>query len=62
HNPLRGRLTRNLIYSTKPFGRKRKINRGAILNMWKQGLGASHISKTMNIARSTVYKVINESN
>ena len=44
------------------FGRKRKINRGAILNMWKQGLGASHISKTMNIARSTVYKVINESN
>jgi DNA invertase Pin-like site-specific DNA recombinase len=45
------------------FGRKRKNkSRGAILNMWKQGLGASHISKTMNIARSTVYKVINESN
>ncbi|TNL02580.1 recombinase [Kosakonia cowanii] len=44
------------------FGRKRKIDRGAVLNMWKQGLGASHISKKMNIARSTVYKVINETN
>jgi DNA invertase Pin-like site-specific DNA recombinase len=46
------------------FGRKKKkINRGAILNMWKQGLGASHISKkTMNIARFNIYKVINESN
>ncbi|GAI01562.1 unnamed protein product [marine sediment metagenome] len=43
------------------FGRKRKIDRDAVLNMWQQGLGASHISKTMNIARSTVYKVINES-
>ncbi|EPX9374594.1 helix-turn-helix domain-containing protein [Yersinia ruckeri] len=45
------------------FGRKeRKINRDTALNMWKQGLGASHISKKMNIARSTVYKVINEIN
>jgi len=44
------------------FGRKRKINRDTILDMWKQGLGASHISKTMNIARSTVYKIINENN
>ena len=44
------------------FGRKRKIDRDAVLNMWQRGLGASHISKTMNIARSTVYKVINESN
>ncbi|MCV5714365.1 helix-turn-helix domain-containing protein [Escherichia coli] len=38
------------------------MDRDAVLNMWQQGLGASHISKTMNIARSTVYKVINESN
>ena len=44
------------------FGRKRKIKRDTILDMWKQGLGATHISKTMSIARSTVYKVINESN
>ncbi|HBB9157292.1 recombinase family protein [Escherichia coli] len=44
------------------FGRKRKIDRDAVLNMWQQGLGASHISKKMNISRSTVYKVINESN
>lgn len=43
------------------FGRKKEINRGAILNMWEQVLGVSHISKTVNIARSTVYKVINES-
>ncbi|WP_370273415.1 helix-turn-helix domain-containing protein [Yersinia ruckeri] len=46
------------------FGRKerKKINRDTALNMWEQGLGASNISKTMNIARSTVYKVINEIN
>ena len=44
------------------FGRKRKIKRDTILDMWKQGLGATHISKTISIARSTVYKVINESN
>lgn len=44
------------------FGRKRKVNRDTILDMWKQGIGASHISKAMNIARSTVYKVINENN
>ena len=24
------------------FGRKRKIDRDAVLNMWQQGLGASH--------------------
>ncbi len=44
------------------FGRKRKINRDPILDMWEKGIGASHISKAMSIAPSTVYEVINENN
>ncbi|PDQ27297.1 recombinase [Yersinia pestis] len=43
------------------FGRKRRINRKELLEMHEQGMGATEIAKKMNIARSTIYKVINES-
>lgn len=43
------------------FGRKRKINRKELLELHEQGMGATEIAKKMNIARSTIYKVINES-
>ncbi|MEQ0363857.1 hypothetical protein ABLV72_19865, partial [Klebsiella sp. JB_Kp035] len=33
HNPLRGRLTRNLIYSTKPFTKDVSFNSIAGLNL-----------------------------
>ncbi|MEQ1962028.1 recombinase family protein [Xenorhabdus khoisanae] len=42
------------------FGRKRKVDRKQILTMHGQGTGATEIARQMNIARSTVYKIIDE--
>ncbi|MBS3903483.1 MAG: recombinase family protein [Anaplasmataceae bacterium] len=42
------------------FGRKRTINRGKIVAMYAQGVGATEISKQERIGRSTVYKLLNE--
>lgn len=43
------------------FGRKRSIDRNSILALHRQGTGATEIARQLNIARSTVYKVIDES-
>lgn len=40
------------------FGRKRKIDRDQLLSLWNIGLGATKIAAQMDIARSTVYKII----
>lgn len=42
------------------FGRKRSINRKQVLSLRQKGLGASEISRQLNIARSTVYKIIED--
>lgn len=42
------------------FGRKRFIDREALIELRKSGVGASAIAKQMNIARSTVYKILKE--
>lgn len=42
------------------FGRKRSINREKVLEMNGQGIGATEISNKLNIARSTVYKILSE--
>ena len=42
------------------FGRKRSINRKQVLSLRQEGLGASEISRHLNIARSTVYKIIKD--
>lgn len=43
------------------FGRKRTINREQVLVLRQEGLGASEIARRLDIARSTVYKIIRES-
>lgn len=43
------------------FGRKRSIDRNSVLALHRQGTGATEIARQLNIARSTVYKVIDES-
>ncbi len=43
------------------FGRMRTVDRQQVLSLHEQGMGATEISQQMSIARSTVYKVINES-
>ena len=43
------------------FGRKQTVDRGKVLAMKEQGVGASAIAKELSIGRSTVYKVLNES-
>ncbi|WP_202117705.1 recombinase family protein, partial [Escherichia coli] len=43
------------------FGRKRSIDRNSVLVLHQQGTGATAIARQLNIARSTVYKVIDES-
>ena len=42
------------------FGRKRSIDRSKVLLLHKQGLGAGNIAKSLNIGRSTVYKLLKE--
>lgn len=42
------------------FGRKRSINRKQVLSLRQEGLGASEISRQLNITRSTVYKIIED--
>jgi len=44
------------------FGRHRTIDRGPILSMWESGIGATEILRQLKVARSTVYKIINEIN
>lgn len=42
------------------FGRKRSVDRERVLELKASGLGGTVIAKEMQIARSTVYKIINE--
>lgn len=42
------------------FNRRRTINREQVLALRQEGLGASEISRRLNIARSTVYKIYDE--
>jgi DNA invertase Pin-like site-specific DNA recombinase len=40
------------------FGRKQRINREELLSLHSKGFGATEIARTMNIGRSTVYKLL----
>lgn len=42
------------------FGRKRTIDRSLVLSMCSQGIGATEIANQLKIARSTVYKIIDD--
>ncbi len=42
------------------FGRKRTVDRKRLNDLYTQGVGATDIARQMGIARSTVYKVLNE--
>ena len=40
------------------FGRKPTINRDNVWNLHEQGVGATEIAKSLNMGRSTVYKIL----
>jgi len=42
------------------FGRKRTIARNAVLSLRQEGKGATAIARELNIARSTVYKILED--
>ncbi|WP_045497742.1 recombinase family protein [Vibrio hyugaensis] len=42
------------------FGRKRIVDRKRLNDLYTQGVGATDIARQLGIARSTVYKVLNE--
>lgn len=42
------------------FGRKPSIDKDQVNNLHSQGMGATEISKKLNIARASVYRVLNE--
>ena len=42
------------------FGRKPTVDRKKLIQLHKQGMGATEISREMSIGRSTVYKLLNE--
>lgn len=43
------------------FGRKRKIDREKIVDLYNSGMGATALAKHAKIGRSTVYKLLKES-
>lgn len=43
------------------FGRKRTVDREKALNMNQNGVGATDIARNLGIGRSTVYKILKES-
>ncbi|EFH8032263.1 helix-turn-helix domain-containing protein, partial [Escherichia coli] len=42
------------------FGRSRTIDRNAVLALRQEGNGATAIARELNIARSTVYKILED--
>ncbi len=44
------------------FGRKRTVDRKKVIDLNDEGMGATEISKQTGIGRSTVYKLLRESN
>ncbi|MFT2111645.1 recombinase family protein [Marinomonas sp. 2405UD68-3] len=44
------------------FGRKRTINRANVLNLIDQGISPTEVAKNLGIGRSTIYKLLKESN
>ncbi|EBY6848838.1 recombinase family protein [Salmonella enterica subsp. enterica] len=44
------------------FGRKRSIDRLNVLSLYQAGIGATEIARKLNIARSTVYKILEDMN
>ncbi|NIG21299.1 recombinase family protein [Pantoea sp. Al-1710] len=42
------------------FGRKRTVDRHAVMELHRRGMGATNISHQLSIARSTVYKILEE--
>jgi len=44
------------------FGRKRSIDRDRVQLLHQQGTGATEIARQLNIARSTVYKILDDVN
>ncbi|HDS5588904.1 TPA: recombinase family protein [Enterobacter hormaechei subsp. xiangfangensis] len=44
------------------FGRKRSVDRGSVLALHQKGTGATEIARQLSIARSTVYKILEEQN
>ncbi len=44
------------------FGRKPTVDKGQVLSLNQQGVGATKISQQLNIGRSTVYKILSNIN
>lgn len=44
------------------FGRRRSIDRNRVQTLHQQGVGATEIARQLNIARSTVYKILKDEN
>lgn len=42
------------------FGRRRTVDRSAVLTLHRKGCGATEIARQFNIARSTVYKILED--
>lgn len=42
------------------FGRKRSVDRDAVLALHRQDIGATEIARQLSIARSTVYKILKD--
>ncbi len=42
------------------FGRRRTVDRSVVLTLHRKGCGATEIARQLNIARSTVYKILED--
>ncbi|HCF6165643.1 TPA: helix-turn-helix domain-containing protein, partial [Pseudomonas aeruginosa] len=53
------------IFATEPlkgikFGRRRTVDRNVVLTLHQKGTGATEIAHQLSIARSTVYKILED--
>ena len=44
------------------FGRKRTVDRKKVITLYEEGMGATEIARQTGIGRSTVYKLLRETN
>ncbi|HBB0926467.1 TPA: helix-turn-helix domain-containing protein, partial [Escherichia coli] len=56
----KGCLIANFATVPIKFGRRRTVDRNVVLTLHQKGTGATEIAHQLSIARSTVYKILED--
>ncbi|ENS2230806.1 TPA: helix-turn-helix domain-containing protein, partial [Escherichia coli] len=53
-------ITTDYLQQCLKFGRRRTVDRNVVLTLHQKGTGATEIAHQLSIARSTVYKILED--